>query len=200
MRVRTDSKTSGIWQWHMKSKFEQRVNAKYKKLVSVNVVDTTTFTRRAYDILDMITDKISRPISTCKKGCSHCCTNSLIGISYIEYAYITEVVPKEKIRSDIPQIQDSLLWKIHNNELNSDVLGDCPFLENNLCSIYTHRPIACRTFFSTDDVSLCEKGLSHQLVNSSSNNMTDHINSMFQGISMDEIPEHSVLEIRDFFL
>ena len=183
-----------------KSNFEQRVNAKYQKLVSVDVVDTITFTRRAYGILDMITEKISRPISVCKKGCSHCCTNSLVGISYIEYQYIAEIVPKGKIRNDLPQIQDSLLWKIDNNELSSDELGDCPFLENNLCSIYLHRPIACRTFFSTDDVTLCEKGQSHKLVNSSSINMTDHINTMFQEISINEIPTHAVLEIRDFFL
>ncbi|MCH7973750.1 MAG: YkgJ family cysteine cluster protein [Bacteroidetes bacterium] len=74
----------------------------------------------------------------CHKGCSNCCKNPMVpildlirkGISW----YISEIMDyntQEKIKVNISNMQKSTV---------------CPFLVNDVCSIYEVRPLACRTF------------------------------------------------------
>ena len=72
----------------------------------------------------------------CKKGCSACCEKGDYPISEIELRYI--MLGYSKIDNDLKiQIQSNL-----SNIKKGD---KCPFLINKECSIYTHRPIICRT-------------------------------------------------------
>lgn len=164
-------------------------------------VDATKFTRDGFEITDLVVSEIVKGNKiTCKgKNCAYCCTNSLIGLSYLEFMRIKANQPKAIQREPLPTIANSIMHKYINDNLDTETLGDCPFLVNKQCAIYKDRPLACRTFFSIDDPKLCEAGESHHLINSSSNNVTKHINESFQEASIDAIPDHAYLDIRDFF-
>jgi Fe-S-cluster containining protein len=75
----------------------------------------------------------------CTKGCSHCCKIhkdipiyplELVGISW----YVTEKISGSE--------REILMDHLRNYSENSP----CPFLVNNICSIYPMRPLACRQF------------------------------------------------------
>lgn len=70
-------------------------------------------------------DTLARP-AACSAGCSHCCQ---AGGPLITVAELHEIV---KQRNTVT------------------IYGDdaCPFLEDNQCSIYEHRPLACRAYRS----------------------------------------------------
>ena len=181
----------------------QLINKKINDLFSK---DTATFEEVAVaglEIIDLSVIEIKKEANiTCRgKKCSHCCTNSIIGLSYIEYLNILKVYPeaKKRIKRKAPNLKKSIMGKYINDNLNTNKLGDCPFLKNDLCQIYDARPIACRTFFSIDDPKLCEDGKSHNLINSNSNEVTKYINETFQAICIDNVPKQAYLEIRDFF-
>lgn len=71
----------------------------------------------------------------CKKGCSFCCQKGDYPISELEFKYImlgymeTAEEVKSKIKHNIEQMQEG---------------EKCPFLVNNICSVYKYRPLVCR--------------------------------------------------------
>ena len=71
----------------------------------------------------------------CKKGCSACCANGDYPISELELRFLmcgfADLDSKTKIR-------------IQQNFKNMVKGGQCPFLLESECSIYSHRPIICR--------------------------------------------------------
>lgn len=76
-------------------------------------------------------EKNHRPYLTCHSGCSSCCKVPRTVLP-IEAEYIKNHVKL-----------DSLSYaKVLANAENSD---NCPFLIDDLCSIYKYRPIICRT-------------------------------------------------------
>lgn len=74
----------------------------------------------------------------CKKGCAECCQNGNYPFSRLEMEYLMSgflTLPeniKQQIRSNISEIKDKNKYT-------------CPFLINNLCSLYDYRGIVCRT-------------------------------------------------------
>ena len=72
----------------------------------------------------------------CKAECSFCCEKGDYPLSDIELEYLMQgfmkLAPDKKI-----QVQE--------NFKNMEKGGKCPFLIGKLCSIYTYRPIICRT-------------------------------------------------------
>ncbi|WP_036154254.1 YkgJ family cysteine cluster protein [Maribacter forsetii] len=126
-------------------------------------------------------DKVIGSIDNmCRKGCAHCCYQP-IEIVACEELPIAEYI-NNRIGSDLykkvrKQIMD---WSIHFNEhfagfeslktvddvshanrayrekVNEDRLA-CPFLVNNLCSIYEVRPLSCRSHIELESATLCEK-------------------------------------------
>lgn len=82
--------------------------------------------------------KTKRKIA-CNKGCYACCLNSSVPINQVELMgmswYMSEVID-DKIYDRV-----SKQLKCHTE---STV---CPFLLDEICSIYPVRPIACRMFF-----------------------------------------------------
>lgn len=89
------------------------------------------------------------PDAACRAGCSHCC----------------------HINTDVPQVEAELISKKTGRPLKRPAVREigaqvppeqyfgvpCPFLVRDACSIYEHRPLACRTLVSlADDAQLCE--------------------------------------------
>lgn len=78
----------------------------------------------------------------CKKGCSACCFMA-VGISSSEAKAIAKAY-------DIPMRFPNPLDVLNIVEKYKQCR--CPFLGvDNACSIYPHRPLACRTFFNISD-------------------------------------------------
>lgn len=83
-------------------------------------------------------EKLGRKFA-CEKGCSSCCYThinipvyplELVGITW----YVTEKVPRPQRKKLARQLK------------NYKELGSCPFLVDDICSIYPLRPMACRQF------------------------------------------------------
>lgn len=88
-----------------------------------------------------------KPYIFCKKGCSMCCKNAQFPYSQIEMVYLL---------SGIQMLNDETIVKIMDN-INKikaakkefkgkKFLYDCPFLIDNVCSVYDYRGILCRAF------------------------------------------------------
>lgn len=102
--------------------------------------------RALYEALAEITVNVA-PFAPCRRGCSHCCYTG-VRMHPAEARMIASdigraVVAKPKSRPT--------LWKPDAKE------SPCPFLVNDECSIYEHRPFACRAHYNMDvDSLLCE--------------------------------------------
>ena len=83
----------------------------------------------------------------CKKGCGHCC-HIEVGIHQIEADYISS-----KTNHKAAKLSGGLMRKEGGW---IDANRPCPFLKENVCSIYEHRPMVCRTHLSFEkDSELC---------------------------------------------
>lgn len=86
-------------------------------------------------------NKALMPITACSKGsCSHCC-HIPVGLFESEAAIIGEAIGKKPARVS------------RGSEMSTE-FGyhlPCPFLKANKCSIYEHRPVACRLYLSMDE-------------------------------------------------
>lgn len=84
----------------------------------------------------------------CSEGCSQCCKNGVYPISEIEFLYLKYALDKLE-----PQMKKDISDKIAElKKMKTQEQGDrewvygCPFLKDDRCSVYTFRPIICRTF------------------------------------------------------
>lgn len=89
-------------------------------------------------------------VSPCKRGCSHCCRIGVLA-SKAEAQYIAREIgwplghPAEMINLDGHGDLDAQVFE----RAAGRFLGvPCPFLKNDACSIYRHRPLACRHHIS----------------------------------------------------
>jgi Fe-S-cluster containining protein len=75
----------------------------------------------------------------CHEGCSACCLRSDVPISQLETMgiswYFTEIMDFETQERLIPRLLS------HHENL------ECPLLLDSRCSVYSLRPLACRSFF-----------------------------------------------------
>lgn len=102
-----------------------------------------------------ITDDLAStiaPFSVCKKGCSHCCYQSVV-LSSWEADRIAKFTKRK--------IADFAGYKPHSDgraKLINQYTGvRCPFLKDDVCNIYSVRPFACRAYFSmADESELCD--------------------------------------------
>lgn len=107
--------------------------------------------------LKQITDKINSYFTAqndyikCKAGCSICCSNGNYPISELEYLYLKKGIELNYSKEDI-ELLHKKVWKIykarqkfmkHNSNIH-EFLYVCPFLKNDLCSVYEYRPLICR--------------------------------------------------------
>jgi Fe-S-cluster containining protein len=115
---------------------------------------------------------------SCKAGCGACC-RQLVPITETEAHHIHDVVAELPTprRSEIlarfaqarKTLQNANLLEplLHPTQINDDGLRPfgikyfflgipCPFLENESCSIYPDRPIACREYLVTSPAENCQ--------------------------------------------
>ena len=71
----------------------------------------------------------------CQKGCSFCCQKGDYPISELELKYLMQGFIK--LENEKKQI-------VQNNVKNMQKGEACPFLVDDLCSLYEYRPIICR--------------------------------------------------------
>jgi len=83
----------------------------------------------------------------CTKGCSKCCKNGEYPFSEAEFKYILQgFVQLDKKTQDI--IEKNIVDVIEEKKKNKSekFIYNCPFLVDDLCSVYDYRGIVCRTF------------------------------------------------------
>jgi len=105
---------------------EASLSTKYQRLVSI-----------AKSVSDIIA-----PVSACSRGCSHCCKMA-VTISSHEADLITKA-------TGIPHVKaKGLSLEVTQEQTVAKYSGvPCPFLKEDVCGIYEHRPLPCRTHFN----------------------------------------------------
>lgn len=109
------------------------------------ILNANAGVRSKFAQLNKLADRIAEAVSTvaaCRRGCSYCC-NISVAISSFEAEKIAEITGRA-----ISPLKASInLDSIANDNYNKP----CPFSVENECSIYEHRPLACRLHFNIDD-------------------------------------------------
>ena len=81
------------------------------------------------------------PLASCSKGCVRCCTG-FIGLEESDARHVAEATGARIAKPKGQAIPVA----------SAAALGPCPFLKDQACSIYPHRPLACRTTIGLDAV------------------------------------------------
>jgi len=111
---------------------------KYLKSLSKTSQISPIFERIHRVLDDFMAKRVNRFLS-CRKGCSYCCNNA-VEILALEAVYISNKTNTE--------------FRIGRHPV--DHSSPCPFLKDNLCSIYEYRPLVCRTYGSLEPSEICE--------------------------------------------
>lgn len=90
-----------------------------------------------YEQVDKILS-IIKDCFPCKPGCCFCCKSDVL-ITQFEAIYISK---KTGIN-------------LKNKKFSLSNHSDCPFLKENICSIYKYRPFICRTYHIATDPKHC---------------------------------------------
>ena len=114
---------------------------------------------------------------SCRAGCTACC-HYLVGVSESEADYLAELVAqvpeerrtriRERFQLVIEELEQCGLLDQMGNlaELSDEALDElshkylarwipCPFLQDDRCSIYEHRPLTCREHLVTSPAENC---------------------------------------------
>jgi len=89
----------------------------------------------------------------CKKGCGYCCHQPVFANSYeIEYLgnYIKENFTKSQQQEILKRAKEKTNKTAHLNKKElQNFKFPCPLLQNDSCTAYPARPLACRIYLST---------------------------------------------------
>jgi hypothetical protein len=94
-----------------------------------------------YDYLDRYY-AYSDGLVACKKGCSYCCHMPVV-VSQVEAEYIAKQTGIKAATIQPKNPEDIVEWVDRDKP--------CPFLRNDMCSIYAFRPMNCRTHVSFEN-------------------------------------------------
>lgn len=101
--------------------------------------------RALYQLADDVAEIVAED-TACKKGCAHCC-HIPVAMVQEEANALGRAIGRVPVRLDASQIPAAQGFGYHK---------PCPFLKENRCSVYEHRPLSCRIHFSLDsDDLLC---------------------------------------------
>lgn len=109
---------------------------------------------KAYAIADEVCEAVL-PYTPCSQGCSHCCHMN-VSCSRDDANRIAKHLG---IKLPTPQeMYGQLLAEVFEEGFDKKYIGqDCPFLSESRCSIYSVRPLACRTHFNVSSYSeICD--------------------------------------------
>ncbi len=106
--------------------------------------------RKLYALIDELNSFNGQNVA-CRRGCAHCC-HTQVAMGLAEAEMLGRAIgrkPKKNVsRNRQPGHYDSQPYGYHT---------PCTFLVNNECSIYEHRPLACRKLVNADiDDLLCQ--------------------------------------------
>lgn len=91
--------------------------------------------------------KSQKPYIFCKKGCALCCKHSQFPYSLLEMKYLLSGL--ETLDCSVTDRIEQNLQEILSKKKKfrgKKFLYDCPFLIDNICSLYNYRGVVCRTF------------------------------------------------------
>ena len=94
-------------------------------------------------------------VSACRSGCAHCCRIP-VTISRIEAELLGRAIGRVPAHLARPVRLSTLGSEAQilaaQTQLQATGAGSpCPFLEDDRCGVYAHRPIACRILINLDD-------------------------------------------------
>ena len=138
--------------------------AQLKELRTRNRVETTGEVYKAIDNFFNKAPQENKKEIQCREGCTACCFVE-IDVSADEAATIIDHCRKNDVEIDREYLtkQASAGRKVFSE------ISRCVFLKDNLCSIYTVRPVACRKHWIKSDPAFCD----------SSKNITNPVNRYF---------------------
>lgn len=182
MKFRTIEEAKAVQIPDLPQSYVDQFNA-LEKVVRTGNESTVSKLRKIYELTDTLTAFVA-PYMVCEKGCSHCCRID-VHVSSVEAQYI------EKNLGLVPRAGHSV------SSGHSAAKRSCPFLSSgSTCSIYQHRPFACRTFHTVDDPAFCEDlGAFHVTYSRKNNGMLNKLFLMINYIN----GNRPVRDIRDFF-
>ncbi len=124
-------------------------------LAAINTLD------ELYQLTDKVLEKakVNYPSMLCKAGCNQCCKNygspQILPVEWENIKYHLDSCDEEyknQVQASLQVIKNNLKkMLIENDNVPVDkVVNDitCPFLQNELCSVYSIRPLVCRMFGS----------------------------------------------------
>jgi Fe-S-cluster containining protein len=134
-------------------------------------------------IADIVIDKHHKDgiEIACRKGCGHCCQSHLVPLAVPEAFRLNEYIhsrhrdlrdamlrscllaaqdilvqePPESFTPPISEPVDSRSFLAHAPTWYVSLGVCCPFLSNNVCTIYENRPLACRDYFVRGGSNAC---------------------------------------------
>jgi Fe-S-cluster containining protein len=124
----------------------------------------------AYLPLEGILADTAKDIS-CSRGCSYCCSRIVVcsrieGLALSDYLYGYSGLDAERLSAAVAEHAVSIADFIDRRSAENDHTAiwfnknnPCPFLDNNICSVYPARPLSCRTYHSTDDPQGCRQAV-----------------------------------------
>lgn len=131
-------------------------NSRYRRGVrQLQVLNNTIDTEIAHG-----KEAIGQEVS-CKQGCHGCCYQ-LVASSLVECLPIVTHMLTSPLRSRYQRMIPTM--QLHTRMLQSEGMNSekwflmknpCPLLNKGECTVYEHRPSACRTMISVDDPAMC---------------------------------------------
>jgi uncharacterized protein len=144
--------------------------------------------------INVIADQVFRHATgrvACAQGCSHCCYVA-VSITQAEAKSIGEKIGIEP--KDVTNVARRDPFESFSNKT------PCSFLENEECSIYDDRPLACRSHFNFDrDSYWCRYQNWNKPGAIVPSPRIPQLADAYNVVSRGKAPEATVADIRDFF-